>query len=36
MNDPEIIENLDEIKQELSGIKNELRWIIHWVPFCAV
>ena len=25
MNDPEIIEKLDEIKQELSGIKDEVR-----------
>ncbi len=27
MNDPEIIEKLDEIKQELSKIKNEVSWI---------
>ena len=26
MNDPEIIEKLDEIKEELSGIKDEVRW----------
>ena len=27
MNDPEIIEKLDEIRQELSGIKHEVNWI---------
>ena len=26
MNDPEIIKKLDEIKRELSGIKDEVRW----------
>ena len=26
MNDPEIIRKLDEIKQELSGIKDEVSW----------
>ena len=27
MNDPEIIRKLEEIRQELSGIKNEANWI---------
>ena len=27
MNDPEIIRKLEEIKEELSGIKNEANWI---------
>ena len=27
MNDPEIIRKLEEIKEELSGIKHEVNWI---------
>lgn len=36
MNDPELERKIDKIKQELSEIKNDLRWIIHWAPFCVV
>ena len=35
MNDPEIIEKLEEIKEELSGIHRELYGIkreVNWIP----